>query len=59
VDEENRICSYNTRDYPEQGLMSLEKDGRVHLLLINNFSIFGEIYNLDTEKGMFILKYLE
>jgi hypothetical protein len=59
VDNENRTCSYNTRDYPEQGVMSLEKDGRTYLLLINDFSIFGEIYNLDTEKGMFVLKYLE
>jgi len=59
VDEENRICSYSTRDYPEHGIMSLEKDGKTHLLMINNYSIFGEIYNLETEKGMFILKYLE
>lgn len=58
IDSENRKSYYTTRDYPEHGMMSLQKDNRVHILPIESFSILGDIYTLETQKGIFFLKYL-
>lgn len=59
VDSENRLGYFTTKEYPVSGnLMFFEKDRKDYHILVNSFTKNKDIYYLDTEKGLYILRYL-
>jgi hypothetical protein len=58
VDYENRIAFFTTRDYPEPGrLFFFQKDNTYHSVLIEKITMNGKVYNLQTTKGLYLLRY--
>ena len=59
VDYENRIGYFKTKEYPTPGnLFFVSKDNKSFNILVDNFTKNKEIYYLNTEKGLYILRYL-
>jgi hypothetical protein len=59
IDFENRTRTYKTISYPEEGALFLKKDGKLMVLIINEYSVLGGVYNLQTVNGFFLLRYLD
>lgn len=59
VDSENRIGYFTTLEYPVAGnLMFFQRDNKDFHILVDSFSRNENIYYLNTEKGLYILRYL-
>jgi hypothetical protein len=57
VDYENRVAVFKTRDYPESGALVLYRDNYTTLLTIDSFTKNGDVYNLQTPRGLYLLYY--
>ena len=58
VDYDNRVAHYTTYDYPESGALVLAAGNKSIVLPIDQFSKSGDVYNLQTVKGVYLLRYL-
>lgn len=59
VDYENRIAYFTTVCYPEKdSLLILIQNGRPHYFIVNNYTKNGDVYNLQTVNGLYLLRYL-
>jgi hypothetical protein len=58
VDYDNRVAHFTTHDYPESGVLILADYNRTVVLPIDGFCKNGDVYNLQTEKGLYLLRYL-
>lgn len=59
VDYENHIAHFTTHSYPEKdSLLILIRNGKPEYLIVNNFTLNGDVYNLQTVNGLYLLRYL-
>jgi hypothetical protein len=58
VDYDNRVAYFTTYDYPESGTLLLTDHNKSTILPIDQFSKNGDVYNLETIKGLYLLRYL-
>jgi hypothetical protein len=59
VDYENRIAHFTTHSYPEKdSLLILIRNGKPEYLIVNDYTLNGDVYNLQTANGLYLLRYL-
>lgn len=59
VDYENRVAFFTTKDYPRLGrLFFFEKDNHYHCIMVESITMSGKVYNLQTTKGLYLLRYV-
>ena len=59
VDYENRIAYFTTTSYPEKdSMLILIRNGKPSYFIVNDYTKNGDVYNLQTVNGLYLLRYL-
>ena len=59
VDYENRIAYFTTYSFPEKdSLLILKQNNRLDYVIVNEYTLNGDVYNLQTPNGLYLLRYL-